>query len=284
MPPSAKCSAWAFRQPPNIPIDGEALDLGKAGDVGGVGLFRRHRAIIVPGDQPLTGRRIKIVEIGPCHLQRAVLRRIALDQGDRRLGQDGDGGDDDLELVGAEFVDGQERLVLPGQQNVADAAPHEGRGRTARPGVEDRYIAEDGSHEIARLGLVAAPGLERVSPGRQIVQRAPPEVFGLGVMTCIPGLARSGQSWMPLGLPLCTRKTRSRYRARCCAAGGTAVGRNQAGLLGDDVDVIGQGQRHHVGGQPVDHRPSLLAGTAVRHPHGTPFPPSSPSSPRRTPC
>src|SRR3546814_11783549 len=38
-------------------------------------------------------------------------------------------------------------------------------------------------------------------------QRAPPLVFGLGVMTCTPGLMRSFQSLMCLGLPLLTRNT-----------------------------------------------------------------------------
>ncbi len=37
--------------------------------------------------------------------------------------------------------------------------------------------------------------------------RAPPEVFGLGVITLIPALARSGQSLISLGLPLRTRNT-----------------------------------------------------------------------------
>ena len=36
---------------------------------------------------------------------------------------------------------------------------------------------------------------------------APPEVNGLGVMTSTPGLSRSSQVLMPLGLPLRTAKT-----------------------------------------------------------------------------
>ena len=38
-------------------------------------------------------------------------------------------------------------------------------------------------------------------------QRAPPDVFGLGVMTEMPGLIKSSQSLIPLGFPLRTRKT-----------------------------------------------------------------------------
>ena len=38
-------------------------------------------------------------------------------------------------------------------------------------------------------------------------QRAPPEVLGLGVITCRPFLGQVAQSLMTLGLPLRTRKT-----------------------------------------------------------------------------
>ena len=50
------------------------------------------------------------------------------------------GGRDDVELVGSEFLDGEERLVLPGQQHVADAALDEGDGRAAGAGVEHRHV------------------------------------------------------------------------------------------------------------------------------------------------
>ena len=36
------------------------------------------------------------------------------------------------------------------------------------------------------------------------------------------------------------------------------IGRHQA-ALGQHVDVVGQGQRHHVGFQPVEHRTRLLS-------------------------
>ena len=53
------------------------------------------------------------------------------------------GGIDDVELVGAEFVERQEGLVFPGEQHVADAALGEGRGRAARAGVEHRNVREE---------------------------------------------------------------------------------------------------------------------------------------------
>ncbi len=38
-------------------------------------------------------------------------------------------------------------------------------------------------------------------------QRAPPDVFGLGVITATSGFSRSAQSCTPFGLPARTRKT-----------------------------------------------------------------------------
>src|ERR1017187_2305396 len=57
----------------------------------------------------------------------------------------------------------------------------------------------------------AAQGAAAVQNGTNYVfsvnWTSPPEVLGWGVITTTPGLMRSGQSWMPLGLPLRTRKT-----------------------------------------------------------------------------
>jgi hypothetical protein len=47
-------------------------------------------------------------------------------------------------------------------------------------------------------------------------------------------------------------------------AGGSASRGDLAGFFGDRVDVVGQRQGDHVGGQPVDHRAGLLARPAVR--------------------
>src|SRR3546814_5774422 len=64
-------------------------------------------------------------------------------------------------------------------------------------------------------------------------QRAPPLVFGLGVMTCTPGLMRSFQSLMCLGLPLRTRNTMvDVYGAllwgrRLCQFSGNALARSE---------------------------------------------------------
>ena len=78
-----------------------------------------------------------------------------VDDGDGRLGEDRDARDNDLELVLAEFVDGEEGLVFPGQQHVADTALDKRHGRSARAGVEHGHIGVDRFHEVARLGVAA---------------------------------------------------------------------------------------------------------------------------------
>ena len=102
----------------------------------------------------------------------------------------------------------QIRLVLPGEQHVADAALHERRRRAARAGVEHRHVPVQRRDELPRLGVVAARLPLRVLPGRQVVPaRAARRLRDSGVITATPGLTRSLQSLMPFGLPLRTRNT-----------------------------------------------------------------------------
>ena len=85
--------------------------------------------------------RVEEVEIGFRRLARALGIDVAVDERDRRLGQDRDRGHHDLELVLAELLASQEGLVLPGDQHVADAALGEGHGRAAGAGVEHGHVA-----------------------------------------------------------------------------------------------------------------------------------------------
>ena len=87
-PPSAKCSACALSQPPKTCVDGEQLELGEARRGRLVGRLGLGRAVEVAGDDRLRRRRVEEVEIGLRHLARAACVDIAVDQGDRRLGQD----------------------------------------------------------------------------------------------------------------------------------------------------------------------------------------------------
>jgi hypothetical protein len=106
-------------------------------------------------DELLDLGRVQELEIGLGDLARPSLVDDLVDDGHGRLGEDAHRRRDDLELVGPELLDRQERLVLPGQQHVAQAALHERGGRPTRARVEHRHVLEDPGHERAGLGLVA---------------------------------------------------------------------------------------------------------------------------------
>ena len=61
-------------------------------------------------------------------------------------------------------------------------------------------------------------------------QRALPEVNGLGVSTCTPGLTRSLQPVMCLGLPLRTMITATEFVTKPCVAFWFQLEEHQAGL------------------------------------------------------
>src|SRR5450432_1319774 len=80
----------------------------------------------------LSLRRVQVFEVRLRNGTRAFLVDDLVDQRDRRLGENADRWDDDLHLVLAELLDRKKRLVLPGDQDIADAALGECRGRTTR--------------------------------------------------------------------------------------------------------------------------------------------------------
>ena len=95
------------------------------------------------GGQLLAFRRVEIVEIGLGHLAGTVLVDILVDDRDRRLREDRDGRHHDLELALAELVLREERLVLPGDQHVAESALDEGGGGAAGAGGDRRRVDTD---------------------------------------------------------------------------------------------------------------------------------------------
>ncbi len=76
------------------------------------------------------------------HLAGAALVGHLVDHRHRRLGQDAFGRGHDLELVRAQFVDGQKCLVLPGQQHITQTALDKGVGGAAGAGIKHRYVLE----------------------------------------------------------------------------------------------------------------------------------------------
>src|SRR5262249_42137399 len=106
-----------------ILVDGGELELRQPGEIGRRGVLRLRRPVEVPGDRGLRGRRVEEIEIAAGGLAFRLAGEIAIDQRDGRLGEDRERRHDDVESARAELLQGEVRLVLPGDQRVADAAP-----------------------------------------------------------------------------------------------------------------------------------------------------------------
>ena len=174
-------------------------------------------------------------------------------------------GHHDLELVGAELVEHQERLVLPRQEHVAEAALGEGGGRAARTGVEHRHVAEQVAEIGLGLGLVAAILVERPAIGGQIVPARPAGGLGIGRDHRHARLGEVAPVLDALRVALADDEHDGRGVGRAAVGQAALPVLGQlVGLLGDGVDVGGKRQRHHVRIEPVDHGAGLLARAAVR--------------------
>src|SRR6266540_6016596 len=116
-------------------VDGDELELRELR-----GVFRRDLRVARPVEvlrrELLPLRPVQELEVRLRDRLRAVPRDVLPYDRHRRLGQDGRPRDDDLELSLPELLDREERLVLPGEEDVAEAALDERRGRPAGPRVE----------------------------------------------------------------------------------------------------------------------------------------------------
>ena len=251
-------------QPPNaasmVTQQRNALKLaGVAGGDGGIA-----RAIKVLRRDFLSLRGIQILQIFLGHLARAVLIDILVDHADRRLRDDADRGRDDIEFAGTQLLDRQVGLVFPGQQHIADTAFDECHGRAARAGIEHRHIVVQLFHEGLRRGVVAPGLLQGPGPGGQII----PARSARGLRTRRDDRDAGPHQVAPIMDVLRVALAHQEYDGRGI---GRAVVRqpvlpargNQAALCRQRVDVVGQGQRHHVGLQAIDHGARLFAGSAM---------------------
>src|SRR6185436_20181904 len=66
------------------------------------------------------------------------------------------------------FLQRQNRLILPADQYVANAALNESSRGPARPRIEDRYVFVEARNEVPGLGLVVVVLLERIAPSREV--------------------------------------------------------------------------------------------------------------------
>ena len=98
----------------------------------------------------------------------AALVNDSIHDGYRRLGQNADRGNNDLDPAPCLGLS-QVRLVLPGKKDVAHATLHEGIGGSPGPRIEHGHIRKESRDELTRR-LVAATRLPPcVSPGGQVV-------------------------------------------------------------------------------------------------------------------
>src|SRR6478609_130645 len=99
--------------------------------------------------------RIQILQVGFGHRPRALLVYVLVHHRNRRLGEDAERGGDDLDLV-LGLGERKVGFVLPGQEDVADAALHERGGGPAGAGVQHRNVAVQLRDEVAGPGVASA--------------------------------------------------------------------------------------------------------------------------------
>src|SRR5262245_21522636 len=103
-------------------VDRDELHVAAAGEIFRIGRARVRGTIVALGDQLLRFRRVEELQIRLGDFSRPLGVHDLVDNGDRRLRLDRKRWHHDLELVAAELVDGEEGLVLPGEQDIADVA------------------------------------------------------------------------------------------------------------------------------------------------------------------
>src|SRR5690606_34890930 len=149
-------------------VDGEELHLHETVRIFLRGMFRVARAVVVLRGKALTFSRVEIIEISFGNLAGTPPVGILIDHGHGRFGENGDGGNDDLELTG-EFSLSEESFVFPGDEDIADATLHKGGGGATGARVEYRHVLVDLADKFPRLGVVITVIFKRIGIGGEIV-------------------------------------------------------------------------------------------------------------------
>ncbi|ABA49583.1 hypothetical protein BURPS1710b_2014 [Burkholderia pseudomallei 1710b] len=229
---------------------------------------RRHvpraRPVVVARGDLLPLPAVQKVQVRVGELARALLVDHLVDHRHRRLRENARRRHDDLELVGAEFLDRQERLVFPRDQHVADAALHEARRRAARARVEHARVPVQLRDEILRRLRRAARLVLRVCPRGEVVPARAARGFRVRrddrharLHEIVPILDA-----LRIALPH-EEHDRRRVRRRVVRQTLLPILADEA-LVRERVDVVRERERDHVGLQPVEHRARLRARAAVR--------------------
>ena len=240
-----------------------SVDLGKAGGIlRGDG--RIARPVVVPRDDFLRLRRVQVLEVGVGHLPGALAQRHLVHDRHRRLGQDAHRRHDDIHLARTQCRLRQKCLVLPAHQDVAEPALDEGGAGGPGARIQHRDVPEQPGQvglgtRLRRAGLAHGP-----CPGSQVI---PPGAAG-GLRIGRDHLDARAREVAPvpdaLRVALAHQEHDGRRVGRAVVRQpALPVRRQRLALGGDGVDVVGERQRDHIGGQAVDDRTGLLAGAAV---------------------
>ncbi|MNY05567.1 hypothetical protein D3C86_1382920 [compost metagenome] len=206
-----------------------------------------------------------MLEVGFGDLLVALFLGILVNHRHRWFGENRQRRHDDVELVGAAlFFQGQEGFVFPGQQYVALTVVDEGNGRAASAGVQHWHVLEQGLYVFLGLGFVAAIGFQAIGPGREEVPARTAGGFRVRRDHRDVILDQVAPVLDAFRVALAHQEHDGRgVRRAGVRQAFLPVGRQGFAELGDFVDITGQGQGHDVGTQAIDHRPTLLARTAV---------------------
>ena len=181
----------------------------------------------------------------------------------RWLRKNADGRHDDVDFVFG-FSERQIRFVLPCEKHVADAALHEGRGRSARAGIEHRHVLVQRGHELTRLRLVAAVLLPRVFPRGKIVPARAARCLRVRRDDLDARLHQIVPVLDALRVALAHEKHDRRRVWRAVVRQELDPARRDQPALRDGLDVVRERERHHVGLEPVDDRARLRARSGMR--------------------
>src|SRR5689334_21098517 len=105
---------------------------------------------------------------------------VPVNNSDGRFSENAERGSDNLHATLPQFFQCKKRLVLPGDQDVANSTLRKGCGRAACASFLHGNIAEQFREKLLRLGVVIAVLLERKAPGRQIIPARPARGLRIG--------------------------------------------------------------------------------------------------------
>jgi len=220
--------------------------------------------VVMPRDDLLPLRAVQIAEVRPRDLARAAPQGHLLDHRHRRLGENADRGHHDLEFVGAQLAHREQRLVLPGHQHIPESTLHESDRRAASTGVEHRHVLVQPSHELPCARLIAPRLRAGPGPGGQIVPAGAAGGLGVGCDHRHAGAHQIAPVVNSFRVAVADQEHDGGGIGRAVLRQqGLPVQRQELRVSGDRIDVGRQRERHHIRGEPVDHRARLLARAPV---------------------